>query len=157
MIFIHSIAGRISVTFSNRASQYPESDRRVPVPVRTPIAMAPADLAMTMSPQFVRDRTFRLMFLRADGFDVGKAARRIILHFETKKLLFDESRLVKSITWDDLDDTDRDALTSGTLCVLKQKDQAGRRIFFNKPNCAGFKDWIHEVGWLRRTFEEARF
>ena len=106
------------------------------------------DLAFQMRPQLLKDRTFLLMFLRADCFDVGKAARRVIKHFDAKRLLFGESKLVKSITFDDLDGDDQETLLRGAWEVLRYKDQAGRRILFNLPKRTIFKGWKNEVrGW----------
>ena len=84
------------------------------------------DCALAMSPEYVCDRGFRLMFLRSEFFDVRKAARRMVKYFDSKRLLFGEEKLVKRITYDDLDDDDRVHLFNGSFQILRSRDQAGK-------------------------------
>ena len=103
------------------------------------------DLAMAMRPELLNDRAFRLMFLRADCFDVAKAARRLVMHFDSKLKLFGEEKLVKKITYDDLDEDDRAALSTGASHVLPSRDQAGRGILCITYKLLRFKSWKNQV------------
>ena len=61
------------------------------------------DLAMFMSPAYVTNRKFRLMFLRAEtNYNPTLAAQKLINHFEYKLELFGVDNLVKDITQQDL-------------------------------------------------------
>ena len=84
--------------------------------------------ALFLRPSYVKDRNFRLMFLRADEFDVTKAARRILNHFQLKLSLFGLDKLVKDITMDDLSDEDILLLKEGYQQIMPVKDRAGRTI-----------------------------
>ena len=103
------------------------------------------DLAMSMSPQFLNNRSFRLMFLRATCFDTTKAARLLVGHFDSKMKLFGEEKLVKRITYSDLDEDDRDALFTGAAQVLPSRDQSGRGIVFLTYKLMKFKSWKNQV------------
>ena len=86
------------------------------------------DLAEIMYPEYVRDRDFRLGFLRCESFDCQKAALRFIRHFQMKLDLFGVDKLGMDITQDDLDTEDMDALYSSGGRFLNAYDSAGRII-----------------------------
>jgi hypothetical protein len=86
--------------------------------------------AAFLSPKYVKDGAFRLMFLRAEEFDVQRAARRINNHFEFKQELFGQDKLVKDITANDLNEDDGETLLCGCAQILPQKDAVGRPIVF---------------------------
>ena len=88
------------------------------------------DLAETTNPDYVKDKKFRLMFLRADEFDARKAAKRLVSFMEAKKKHFGEQTLTRSLYLSDLDQDDIEALKSGVMQVLPVRDRAGRAIFF---------------------------
>ena len=56
--------------------------------------------ALFLSPSYVNNKEFRLMFLRAEGFDICRAAVRLVKHFECKLEYFGLDKLVKNITQD---------------------------------------------------------
>jgi hypothetical protein len=85
------------------------------------------DTACSHDPDYVT-ADFRLKFLRADNFDVGKAAVRIIRHFAEKLNLFGEEKLARDITLSDLSREDLHSLSYGWLQVLPRKDKAGRPV-----------------------------
>ena len=80
------------------------------------------------SKEYVHDKDFRLMFLRADNYHVQNAANRMVSFFEEKLKLFGPALLTKDITMDDLDDDDMEFLSSGTFQILPAKDMVGRAI-----------------------------
>jgi hypothetical protein len=78
---------------------------------------------------YARCRKFRLKFLRAESFDVKKAAERLARFFKEKLRLFGSELLAKDIKLSDLDKNDISCLESGIGQLLPQKDRAGRCIF----------------------------
>mmetsp|Transcript_19683 Transcript_19683/g.55613 ORF Transcript_19683/g.55613 Transcript_19683/m.55613 type:complete len:471 (-) Transcript_19683:196-1608(-) len=88
------------------------------------------ELTRLMSPRFVQDRAFLLMFLRADLFDVAKAANRLVNNLELKLELFGVDRMAKHITWEDMDEDDRAAvLNCSSQYYPELKDNAGRTVW----------------------------
>jgi hypothetical protein len=87
------------------------------------------DLALFLCPAYVTDRAFCLMLLRSECFDVVLIAKRVVKHFEVKLELFGIDKLVRDITYEDLDEDDR-ANVGGSHWWLKAKDRAGRSLFF---------------------------
>jgi hypothetical protein len=93
------------------------------------------EAAKSMNPTFVENPEFRLRFLRADSFDVPKAALRLARHFEIKLELFGIDKLARDIQQDDLDKETIDALYSGYSQTMPLRDRAGRlvTIWFRYP------------------------
>ena len=102
-----------------------------------------------MRPQLKNDRSFKLMFLHSEWFDPTKAAHRMIKYFDSKRVLFGDSKLVKLITLDDLEENDRECVLSGAMRVLPQQDQAGRTIAFMCHSRSKFKTWKNKVRTVR--------
>jgi hypothetical protein len=86
-------------------------------------------LAESRDPNFVKNRSIRIRFLRAERFQAKRAAARMIRYFDWKHYLFGESKLCKKITFGDLDDYDTKALKKGGSQVLPSRDRAGRIVF----------------------------
>ena len=107
------------------------------------------NLAMAMRPQLRKDREFRLMFLRAECFDLRRAARRIVQHFECKRTLFGDEKLAKRITYEDLDDDDKAYLSGGSFQILQSKDQTGRTVIFVYGDRNTHKTWKNQVRVIR--------
>eukprot|EP00538_Stauroneis_constricta_P002390 CAMPEP_0119556536 /NCGR_PEP_ID=MMETSP1352-20130426/8448_1 /TAXON_ID=265584 /ORGANISM="Stauroneis constricta, Strain CCMP1120" /LENGTH=489 /DNA_ID=CAMNT_0007603505 /DNA_START=32 /DNA_END=1501 /DNA_ORIENTATION=- len=112
------------------------------------------DKAIFVNPKYVRDERFRLMFLRADNFNVAKSARRIINHFDEKYKLFGYNRIGKRIRWDDLDEDDRHSVNTGAT-QLFTKDKTGRGLFFNVYAHRRDKSAIHHLRAMWYTFMTA--
>ena len=98
------------------------------------------------NPDYVNRRDFRLMFLRADRFHPGKAAMRIVQHFEFKLELFGYEKLAKQITFDDLDEFDKESVMSASVWFLEDYDQAGRRILLVTVDKTTYKTAFNSVG-----------
>ena len=92
------------------------------------------DLAKIQSKEYVSSEKRRLMFLRAESFDVYKAASGMVRFFDEKYNLFGADKLTKDIVLADLDPDDIAALERGFYQVLPEKDCAGRKVicFFHK-------------------------
>ena len=57
------------------------------------------NLAHFLAPSVVKDRTFRLMFLRAENYNPRTAARRIIKHFEYKATIWGNEKVATKINY----------------------------------------------------------
>lgn len=107
--------------------------------------------ALHMNRAYVEDPKFRLMFLRADRFNPAKAAARVVLFMEKKRRFFGVDSMCRSLTLDDLDKGDRDALESGFLQLLPVRDRAGRLVLIDShaTGARPFKSDINAVSYLR--------
>lgn len=76
----------------------------------------------------VEQREFRLSFLRAERYDIKKAATRFIDYFEEKRRLFGVNNLTTKIKLKDLDSQTKDCLESGQIQLLPGRDRAGRAV-----------------------------
>jgi len=76
----------------------------------------------------VEQREFRLSFLRAERYDIEKAATRVIDYFEEKRRLFGVDNLTTKIKLKDLDAESKDCLESGQMQLLPERDRAGRAV-----------------------------
>ena len=113
------------------------------------------DRACFLAPHLVKHREFRLKFLRADGFNAKKAARRMTNYFQSKVELFGEEKLLKDITLDDLDEDDLATLMTGGYMILPTKDQSGRTLIYISQRHLKYKSWQSLVSYLtcyRRAF-----
>ncbi|CAJ1946780.1 unnamed protein product [Cylindrotheca closterium] len=86
--------------------------------------------AVFLNPEYVNSENFILMFLRACKFDPKKTAIKIVDHFKYKLELFGYDNLGKEITYEDLNEGTRNALSSGAVQLLPNRDKAGRAIVF---------------------------
>jgi hypothetical protein len=87
------------------------------------------DMAQTIQSSYVQDARLRLMFLRAERFDVDRAARRLVKYLDWKLILFGPERLCQwHIGLDDLDADARFMVESGLSQVLPERDSRGRVV-----------------------------
>jgi predicted HTH transcriptional regulator len=86
------------------------------------------DLAELQSPGYVKDKDFRLIFLRADDFNSKQAAHRMIRFFDKKLEMFGPSKLCKDITLKDLSPEERACVENGHLQLLPVRDRSGRAV-----------------------------
>jgi hypothetical protein len=88
------------------------------------------NLALQLNPSYVCSRSFRLMFLRCERFNVPAAAEMMVLHFEEKQRLFGNGEILgREVLQSDLGPNERRVLDCGVLQILKKRDAAGRLIF----------------------------
>jgi hypothetical protein len=71
----------------------------------------------------VEQREFRLSFLRAERYDIKKAATRVIDYFEEKRRLFGVDNLTTKIKLKELDAESKDCLESGQMQLLPERDR----------------------------------
>ena len=87
------------------------------------------NLALQLNSNYVCSRSFRLMFLRCERFNVQAAAEMMVLHFEEKLQLFGNGDiLAREILQSDLSPKERVVLDTGLLQLMKQRDAAGRTV-----------------------------
>lgn len=84
--------------------------------------------AVLQAPDHVESQL--LKFLRADSFDAKKASMRCLKYYQAKLKFFGPGSLGKDVSWRDLDDVDRLALSNGAVQLLQKRDQRGRAIIF---------------------------
>jgi hypothetical protein len=94
--------------------------------------------AESMNWDYVQNPEFRLMFIRADRFDVKSAALRFVRHFQVKLDLFGEEKLAMDITQDDLDRDSMEAVYSGLAQLLPEPDRGGRAVLLWNANGAQY-------------------
>jgi hypothetical protein len=85
--------------------------------------------AKKISKEYVTDRNFRLMFLRANYFDFEKAAVCLVKFMEVKLKYFGPEALARPLYLSDLDKDDKQVLKSGLIQFLPARDRNGRAIF----------------------------
>ena len=97
--------------------------------------------AVFLAPQFFKNDSFNLKFLRAERFDPAKAARRVVKYFEEKLEYFGQEKVIKpKITFADLSENDRNCLMNGSIWFLKEKDRSGRQILLLIKARENFED-----------------
>jgi hypothetical protein len=94
------------------------------------------DHALTLNRPYIEGTKFRLMFLRAEIFNVARAVTRMLLFLEKKSKFFGAHTLGRPLQLDDLDDEALKVLRSGDFQILPSRDRAGRPILFQvSPHC----------------------
>ena len=71
---------------------------------------------------------FWLAFLRAEVFDIEKAALRYTRHLDILFKYFGDFALMRPIYFDDLGPADLEGTQNGWVQLLSRRDVAGRRI-----------------------------
>ena len=120
---------------SNQSEETPELLDAAVKSLRNELGLIPKkkrhalDHAMFLKPTLMDDRAFMLMFLRADYFDTREAAIRMNKFFDFKLEVFGENKLAERITYEDLDEEDREVVDSGCVNTLAFKDSKGRPVW----------------------------
>lgn len=103
------------------------------------------DRALFLRPSLRTDEKNYLLFLRATRFDPIIAAGLMSRHYEHKLMLFGESILVRSVTMDDLNDSERAMFFSSPCMLLPSRDQAGRGVYLMIMLDEDVGDWKEAV------------
>jgi hypothetical protein len=94
------------------------------------------DHAVALNRPYIEGAKFRLMFLRAELFNVSKAVTRMLLFLGKKAKFFGPHTLGRPLQLGDLDEEAMKVLRSGDYQVLPSRDRAGRPILFQvSPHC----------------------
>lgn len=100
----------------------------------------------------VEQRGFRLSFLRAERYDIKKAAKRFLDYFEEKRRLFGIAYLTTKIQLEDLDAETMDCLESGHIQLLTERDRAGRAVFVVTKKLAINSERCQDENCILRAF-----
>ena len=84
------------------------------------------EYALATSPAYVR--SLRLCFLRAENYNVSKAASRMALHFDLRRTYFGDSALGRDLRLSDLPECDRKLMGTGYLQLCARRDRGGRAL-----------------------------
>ena len=87
-----SLSSSSSSSSSNSFDQQSSTTTSTTVSTTVTTSRDAYDHAMYLSPEYVTNRQFRLLFLRGENYDVMNAAKRMLLHFHIKKELFGKVR-----------------------------------------------------------------
>lgn len=90
-------------------------------------------LAESMNKEYVQDRKYRLMFLRAEEFDASAAACRMNRFLQNKLDLFGIDKLCQDIKLKDLSASDLKCYQTGAIQILSRRDRAGRAVRLGVP------------------------
>ncbi len=86
-------------------------------------------LAQTLPVTYVNDSAFRLRFLRADFFDAGEAAKRMMSYLDLVLELFGIEALKRPLrTTDFKTKEEKSCLKGGLVQLLPYRDRSGRRV-----------------------------
>lgn len=95
------------------------------------IEVKPAfDEAYRLDSQYVlRDKQFRMKFLRAEEYDFHQAAQRFVNYLDFTYELFGPLALMRPLFLDDLSKEEQNVVKDGSQQLLPIRDRMGRRIF----------------------------
>lgn len=96
--------------------------------------------AEKQDPGFVHSTRMYKIFLRAERFDVPKAAVRMIRYFEFKRKAFGEQQLCKEIQQDMLSADELTYLRKGFVQILPTRDRTGRCITISFANSVEYSE-----------------
>ncbi len=106
-----------------------EALRRMDDIISKKILTKPAfDQATAIESRFVHDRGFRLKFLRANLFDVNKAAWNFTRYLELLSKYYGPQALTRPLLFSDLTEAELDLLRAGHMQLLPTRDRSGRRV-----------------------------
>ena len=81
---------------------------------------------------YIKENDFRLAFLRADLFDIPKAAVRYTSYLDVILKYFGPEGLQRPLRFDDLTKTEQDYYRGGCNQILPSRDRSGRLVVFMK-------------------------
>lgn len=87
--------------------------------------------------KYVESQDFQLKFLRADRFDVKKAAKRLTTHCELLKKYYGNEGLTPPLRFDDLSNKEQSIAREGFYQILPQRDRSGRLVCFHYRTITG--------------------
>lgn len=106
-----------------------EALKRMDEIITTKIPTKPAfDHATAMQSRYVLDRGFRLKFIRANLFDIDKAAWNFTRYLELLNTYYGPETLTRPLLYSDLTEAELDLLRSGHMQLLPTRDRTGRRV-----------------------------
>mmetsp|Transcript_19088 Transcript_19088/g.25052 ORF Transcript_19088/g.25052 Transcript_19088/m.25052 type:complete len:355 (+) Transcript_19088:30-1094(+) len=88
------------------------------------------ELASFVNPEYISSKKFRIMFLRAERFDIPKTAVRIVKYWDRKVQIFGTDYAFRPLSILDLPAQDEVALGCAGLSLLNARDSVGRALLF---------------------------
>lgn len=88
--------------------------------------------AVFLNPEYVDSSDFLYIFLVAESFNPSRAAMKVVDHFTCKMNLFGPHLLSRRISYDDLNEDDKNCLLTGSFQVLGS-DRGGRKVMLGTP------------------------
>ena len=88
--------------------------------------------AMQMDSSYVQDRKLRISFLKSEQYNPSSAAEKMVNFFECKKELFGVDKLCKTITLEDLNKEDMEALQDLGIYHIPVPDKYGRHVVLHR-------------------------
>jgi hypothetical protein len=106
-----------------------------------------------MDSPYVQSRDFGLKFLRADFFNVKRAARRMLVHLDLLLKLFGPLALQQPLRYLDLTKEEQECIRKGPIQILPSRDKAGRLILIFQ----GHMEKVTQIQRVRLTFQVKAF
>ena len=94
--------------------------------------------ALAKDSKYVHSQEFLLRFLRAERFDVVRAASRLVNFYSLKLQAFGLEKLTQDISQEDLTENERKGLYESMTYDLPFRDRAGRAILFKMGTSVNF-------------------
>ena len=123
MFDLHGLATEIEETEEMIQTSLDEMEKEI-----QKIQKKPAfDKAMKLNPSHVQSRELRIRFLRCEYFKCKNAAKRLVLHFEKKEMLFGDGEVLgRDVQLSDMSAKDLEHIKSGGIQILPSRDISGR-------------------------------
>ena len=123
MFDLHGLAAEIEETEEMIQTSLDEMEKEI-----QKIKKKPAfDKAMKWNPKHVQSRDLRIRFLRCEYFNCKNAAKRLVLHFEKKEMLFGDGEVLgRDVKLSDMPAQDQLYVKTGVMQVLPTRDISGR-------------------------------
>ena len=111
------------------------------------------DEACKLNSRYVlRNNQFRIIFLRAEEYDIDKAAQRFVNYLDVFYNFFGMKALMRPIYYNDLEKSDQTHVREGVHQLLPCRDRTGRRIMTRIGNM-GSPDQSQSTPSVRTYFE----
>jgi hypothetical protein len=111
--------------------------------------------ALQLCPDYVNDREFLLLFLRADYFDVNKAALRLVKYWTAKEDAFGSNRTFHKLTLADMDYADLETIRTGGYIPIPKYDKVRSTMLeLHASWAAGLIDYHHAWYIVSGLFEK---
>jgi hypothetical protein len=124
---IHGIHAR-DVTMAEERTDVDDVLRQLQMEIDNIAEKDAYNAAVLMGSRYVFHRTFRLKFVRAEQYDLPRAAVRMINYLDFARELYGPAVLTRPIRWSDLSDNAQSIVVDGSMQVLPERDPAGRRV-----------------------------
>jgi hypothetical protein len=98
-----------------------------------------------LNSRMVFDQEIRLKFLRADLFDVRKAAVRFVNYWDLVRSYYGDIALTRPLYLDDLGPEERDVLKEGAMQLVGARDRFGRLVISCIGDVRCGHHWRHAV------------